>query len=97
MQSPLNSEERYIVAYYRSAHVGNAWWSWLVIRCSAAGLFAYGIYLTDQAVLFAAFGTLLLLDLYSQFRQPHFTRGTRSAFEKLEGRIEQLEQQSAAK
>ena len=91
MSLKLNANERYIIAYYRSDHVASAWWALLVVRCLLGGLFAYGMYSADQAVLFTAFGTLILLDLYSQARQPTNIRSIRSALEKLEQRIEALE------
>jgi hypothetical protein len=96
MPLKLDPEERYIVAYYRSRHVESQWCTWLFVRLLMAGLFVYGCFSADQAILFTAFGTLLLLDLYSQFMQPRYRRTTRSALEKLERRIEELEQQLPA-
>lgn len=92
----LDPEERYIVAYYRSRHVESQWWTWLIVRLLIAGLFVYGCFSANQAIIFTAFGTLLLLDLYSQLRQPRYRRTTRSALEKLERRIEELEQDPPA-
>jgi hypothetical protein len=58
----------------------------------------YGMYYSYIPILFTAFGTLFLGNLYSAFRQPRHMRAMSSALEKLERRIEELERpQSAAK
>jgi len=74
----------------------SSWWAWLVVRCLAACYFAYGLYGMDQAVIFAAFGTLFIIDIYGQARQPRHISAMRSAIEKLEGRIAELEQERVA-
>jgi hypothetical protein len=84
--------ERYVIAYYRfSSRVISNWRAWLIARCVIACFFAYGLYDANQPLIFAAFGTLLLLDLYSQAQQPRYARALQSVFEKLEQRIEELE------
>jgi len=57
-----------------------------------ACIFAYGLYSSDQAFLFTGFAALLILDLWSMARQPYFSRTISSALEKLERRVEELEQ-----
>lgn len=92
----FDRDERYVVAYYTSSRTHSAWLSWLLVRSMMALFFIFGMSLSDQAILFAAFGGLFLMDLYGQWRQPRYTRILRSALDKLEGRIEELEGQLSA-
>jgi hypothetical protein len=51
----------------------------------------------NRALIFTAFGTLLLLDLYSASKQPKFSKSICSAVDKLESRVEELESEAPAK
>jgi hypothetical protein len=98
MQLKLDRDERYFVAFYRSSHVAGSWRAWLVFRFLTAILCIYGMYYSYVPVLFTAFGTLFIGDVYSSLRQPRHLRAMSSALEKLERRIDELEQpQSTAK
>jgi hypothetical protein len=87
----FDRDERYVVAYYMSSHAKSTWLSWLIARCAVAMFFLFDLCQSDQAVLFAAFGSLFLLDIYGQWRQPRFTRILCSVIHKMEARIEELE------
>ena len=96
MPTPLNNEERYIIAYLKSDRVGMARWGWFAAQCFAACVFAYGFYTEDRAMIFTGFGTLLLLDFYAFARQPQTSRSIRSAIIKLEEQNALAQDQSPA-
>jgi hypothetical protein len=88
----LDPIERYVIAYYRlPVRAISIWRAWLIARCLITCFFAYGLCNANQPLVFAAFGTLLLLDLYSQAKQPQYIRALHSVLAKLEQRIEELE------
>ena|ERR1043166_5773337 len=91
MPTPLDKDERYVIAYLRSDRVAAAHWGWLLAKLLIAVVFVVGFANDNRALIFTAFGTLLLLDLYTALKQPRFSRSICSAVEKLESRIEELE------
>jgi hypothetical protein len=91
MASPLNKDERYVLAYLRSDRVAASYWGWLAAKLLIAVMFAVGFVNDNRALIFTAFGALLLLDLYSAAKQPRFTKSICLAVAKLESRIEELE------
>ena len=91
MSAPLNKDERYILAYFRSDRVVAAHWGALVTKLLIAIAFFVGFANDNRALTFTGFSTLLLLDLYSASKQPGYTKTICSAVEKLETRIQELE------
>jgi hypothetical protein len=97
MPAPLDKNERYVIAYLRSDRVAATYWAWLITKLLIAVVFAVGFANDNRALIFTAFGTLLLLDLYSASKQPKFSKSICSAVDKLESRVVELESEAPAK
>jgi hypothetical protein len=97
MPSPLNSEERYAIAYLKSDRPATSRWAWFIAQCFAAVIFAYGFAVDDRAMIFTGFGTLFLLNIYTFVRQPRWSRTMCSALTKLEDSGSSSDQPPAAK
>src|SRR5450432_4906484 len=94
MTSPLNNEERYVVAYLKSDRVTATRWGWFAAQCLGVCIFGYGFVFDDRAMIFTGFGTLFCLDMYNFARQPRTTRSICSALTKLEEQNAALQKQS---
>jgi hypothetical protein len=55
MPQQLTNEERYVIAYLKSDRVGASRWGWFAAQCVAAGIFAYGFFGDDRAMIFTGF------------------------------------------
>jgi hypothetical protein len=92
MTTKLNASERYLVAYYLSeSHSKANWVAWTVARMMLVIVFGFGFFTNNRPLIFTAFVTLAILDFYGLARSRGSTRALRSAFEKFEARIEELE------
>lgn len=89
-QPEFNSEERYIIAFYKRNRNFSDWGNWLIHGLMIA-LFAYGLFKGDQALLFTAFGVVMILQVYLWSFQPRFFQSTKSVIEKYEAKISELE------
>lgn len=77
----FNAQERYLIAYYERGKPGQGMIVW-AIHVAFAALFGYGLHLNDKALLFAAFGGVILWRIYESSYQPQFFRTTQSVLQK---------------
>lgn len=85
----FNPEERYIIAFYESDGASSTWAIWLV-HAAMVGLFGYGLYHENQALVFTAFGVVILWRVYESSHQPRFFPATRSVLKKFSARVKEL-------
>lgn len=82
----FNAEERYVLAYYKRGVTADSW-GLCIAHVLLVLLFAYGFYIGDHALLFAAFGTAVGWRFYEQFQRPRYLRAIQGVIEKYEASL----------
>lgn len=77
----FTAEEHYLIAYYERGVRGMGMLVW-AIHIGFAALFGYGLHINDKALLFAAFGGIILWRLYEERHQAQYFRSMQSVLQK---------------